>query len=574
VKILTRGDGIFFVPAGSLPVAPRKAVLMRKGVLSRALAADPDGIWFFAPEYRDSYTDLNATFVPASPRAVGNPRPSRGRPAGRPATGTRVIAKARAEEDAMYALGATGSPDPWLYNCYLSERSGEQTVTLEVGNLEPCAPTLRVALYGYTEDARIDPDHELVVSVNGLAREHLKWDGRGYRRFEIELPEGAIQEGANTVSLLAPGTPAIPRGHMVILDYVELEYVSRVSLEHGPVALEVDGVCVVDVGGHESRDATQGVWALEVDPAGRARRVPTRPGPRSTRFSARPGFAHYVATSAQVRSAEDVRRANVMDVPTGTEYLAVGPEEFRETARPLLDFHRARGLSAEYVSLEQAVDSCGHGRYGAGAIINTVRAVGPKYVLLVGDNGYDYLDHTGAGVDPMVPSVLVPSSRLCETNADALFGDLDGDGVPEVPVGRLPVRTHDELARLIAKIVGHDVAGSVPAGVLVADDADSKCDFPAAQRRVAGAFPEVAWAELYLGVHGDSAYIRNGLTEAVNAGTDLVVYQGHGTRSWLASRPGSAGGPARRAARPSSTWRRPRAGSRRRLCIYRRAGAR
>ena len=541
VKILTRADGVFFVPAASLPVAPRRAVLLRNGRYFRPLKADASGIWFFAPDHRGPYTDLNATFVTASLGPVAGPRPS---PARRPAAGTRVLATARAEEDAMYAMGATGSPDPWLYRCYLSDHSGEQTVTLDVCDVEACAPALRVALYSCTEDERVDPDHELIVSVNGRAQAHLAWDGRGYREFEIKLPEGAIREGANTVSLLAPTSPAIPRGHTVVLDYVEAEYESRVSLGGGPVALEVDAPCLVDVGGLESRHAARDVWAVEVDSSGRARRIPARPGPSSVRLAARPGFAYHVAGSAHFRTPEAVRSAQVVGIPAGTEYLAVGPEEFCETARPLVGFRRSRNLSAEYVSLEQAIDTYGHGRYGAAAIINMVRAVNPKYVLLVGDNGYDYLGRTGTGLDPMVPSVLVPSSRLCETNADALFGDLDGDGVPEVPVGRLPVRTPDELARLVDKIVGHDVPGSVPAGVLVADDADSKCDFPAAQRRVAGAFPEVAWTELYLGMHGDSASIRNSLTETVNAGTDLVVYQGHGTRSWLASRPGSAGGPA------------------------------
>jgi hypothetical protein len=218
----------------------------------------------------------------------------------------------------------------------------------------------------------------------------------------------------------------------------------------------------------------------------------------------------------------------------GTEYLAIGPERFRGATGQLLEHHRREGLSCAYVSLEGAIDTYGWGRYGAGAIVNLVRAVGPRYVLLVGDNSYDYLDRTGLGVDPMVPAVLVSTSALCETNADALYGDLDGDGVPDVPVGRLPVRSSGELESFVAKILGHVGSSSGASGILVADDADRAGDFPAAQRRVAESFPEIAWTELYLGVHGGNAVIRNRLTESVNVGTDLVVYQGHGSASWLA----------------------------------------
>jgi len=40
--------------------------------------------------------------------------------------------------------------------------------------------------------------------------------------------------------------------------------------------------------------------------------------------------------------------------------------------------------------------------------------------------------------------------------ADALWGDLDGDGRPDVPVGRLPARSVDELSRAVAKIIVYE----------------------------------------------------------------------------------------------------------------------
>lgn len=185
--------------------------------------------------------------------------------------------------------------------------------------------------------------------------------------------------------------------------------------------------------------------------------------------------------------------------------------------------------------LGEAADTFGWGLYGAKAVRGLVRSVRPRYVLLVGDNTYDYLDREGTGVDPMVPSVLVPTRVLAEANADALFGDLDGDDVPDVPVGRLPVRTAEELELVTERIASRAAAGSRPWGVLLADGADGAGDFPAAQAAVARECPSIDWTELYLGVHGDGVEIRTRLAKCVGAGADLVVYQGHGAPGRLAS---------------------------------------
>ncbi len=535
--IRTRGDGVFFVPAGSLPVAPERATLITAGVQSLPLKCDNAGIWFFAPEYRDSYTDINTTFVAeGAPRGrrTDNGASRRERGLFRRDADYHVTATARAEEDGMYALGAKGCPDPWLYAYYLNNRSPEQTVKVHVPDYLGGATTLRLAVYGYTHDSNVDPDHELIVSVNDEAVVDLTWDGRGYRIFEVVLDEGVVREGENLVGLLAPENPEIPRGHGLVLDYVEVDYARHLSLPRGPLALEVDRPCVLEVPGLSESD----LWVVEVDAQGRGSPVAVSferaLGLYAARFRARRGFAYYVATPEQTRSPDSVDVARVGRVPAGTAYLAIGPERFRGATGPLLELHRWEALSCAYVSLDEVIDSYGWGRYGAGAITNLIRTVAPRYVLLVGDNSYDYLNRTGLGVDPMVPSILVSTSALSKTNADALYGDLDGDGIPDIPVGRLPVRTSGELGKLVAKILSHGGSSSGASGILVADDADRAGDFPAAQRRVAESFPEIPWTELYLGVHGDNAFVRNRLTESVNMGTDLVVYQGHGSVSWLA----------------------------------------
>ncbi len=537
VKIVTRGDGVFRVPASALGRKARRARFVTGGTESPPLAVARDGAWFFAPGYRDSYTDSNATFVVEGRDASGG-RPSSRRPPRPWARGPAVTtarAVSRAETDGAYVIGLPSLIDPWVDPRFVNDSSGEVTVDLDAPGLAPGPAALRVAVCGYTEDARVSPDHELIVSLNGAAVARFAWDGRESEIFEVALPEGAAREGANTVGLLAPRNPEIPRGHGLVFDYVEIEHERRLSLADGPFALELEagaGARVVEVDGGAKGEAP---WVVEVDASGCSTLVPARLVPRApiARFTAREGFAYYVAPAGAERSPEGVTRARVAAVEPGTDYVAVGPEEFRGPTAPLIELRRAEGMRVAYVTLGEAADTWGLGREGAAGIAALVRAVGPRYLLLVGDNAYDYRGLTAGDVDSMVPAFLSRPSALAETNADALYGDIDSDGAPDIPVGRLPVRTAGELANLIGKIVSHGITGSRPAGVLLAGRSGSDEDFAGASRRVAARFSGFDWTELYAGVHGDEAAIRAALARVVDAGSDLVVYQGHGAVSAL-----------------------------------------
>jgi hypothetical protein len=80
----------------------------------------------------------------------------------------------------------------------------------------------------------------------------------------------------------------------------------------------------------------------------------------------------------------------------------------------------------------------------------------PAFLLLVGDCQYGQESQ----------SWYVPS-RICEAYmwntvqdknfaSDAILGDLDGDLVPDIPVGRLPVRTNEQLQLLVSKILSFE----------------------------------------------------------------------------------------------------------------------
>ena len=124
-------------------------------------------------------------------------------------------------------------------------------------------------------------------------------------------------------------------------------------------------------------------------------------------------------------------------------WLVVTRPMFVKALQPLAD-HRYDGCLDVKISTE-----------APGAAIK-VAGRRPAYILLVGD------EVRGAGQQPW--RVASPRRRLYRWRsvqrqtfaADALWGDLDGDLVPDVPVGRLPVRTTAALGRLIKKVLARE----------------------------------------------------------------------------------------------------------------------
>ena len=80
----------------------------------------------------------------------------------------------------------------------------------------------------------------------------------------------------------------------------------------------------------------------------------------------------------------------------------------------------------------------------------------PAYLLLVGDC------QRNMEKEPWYVSVKTcPTYRWQEIQektfaSDAIWGDLDNDMIPDIPVGRLPVRTKEQLQLLVKKIIAYE----------------------------------------------------------------------------------------------------------------------
>lgn len=543
LKVTYREPGVMLIPRASFPVGfdPEHVVVQREGRTIAPLAVTPEGLLVYGPGYRDEYTDRDALFLRRSASATNVSQPSAvsGLFDAQPHSTTPATVKAEFHDVYFDYNFRPFASAPWFSSNYLTNGSA-QSFSLNTPNLAQGPATLEVKLWSLTH-ADASPDHALQVLLNGVAAGLASWKG-GEKMVQLSfnLPSGLLREGANEIQLVTPELYGVA-SQIAFVYSISISY-SQILDGSKPVAAINDGTGskIFEVANLESPNA----WVVDA-------RYEDRPvllssetrvqgdGKFALRFSAAGGGSgkfFVVPIGQEIQPlAVALRQLRPLTDVRGSGYLAVGPSQFIAGVQPLLLARAKQGLRGTALDQERIFDAYGFGRYGPNAIQAAVRALRPQYVLLLGRTTYDYLNYSGANVDPLCPAFLVPTTLWSQTTSDAKFGDL-GRGIPEVAVGRLPVNDAAELAGAVTRILNY--SGAPTSGIrvhAVADFADPMAgDFPNEANSLAATFTELSWQRNYLGVTSASApEVTDQLSAAASGGADWIVYIGHGNASRL-----------------------------------------
>jgi peptidase C25-like protein len=141
-----------------------------------------------------------------------------------------------------------------------------------------------------------------------------------------------------------------------------------------------------------------------------------------------------------------------------------------------------QGFIPAVVDVEDVYDEFSYGEHGPQAIKDfllhaaTNWATKPRYVIFAGDASLDPRNYQNVGNFDFVPTKLVDAT-FSETASDDWLADFSGapvtngpDGIADIPVGRLPLRTVAEANLVLSKIVNYTPANVPQAALLVADD--------------------------------------------------------------------------------------------------------
>ena len=440
----------------------------------------------------------------------------------------RVVLKPREN----YVSSLTNGPAPNFLGP--SVRTGKVTsLKLATPHLVPSAPgSLRVSVQGLS----LIP-HSVKVSLNRRRLGTLSFKNDDVGTATYKTPAAVLKDAENTAALAATGGDL----DFGFVESVQLTYPHSFVADTDSLSFPVRSGRRVSVGGFSGRprvfDISRPERPRELIPTLRKEAEGYTLGVRSPA-----GASRLLAVAEKRFLAASLQRNTPSRLNASSEagdLLVLSHRNFISTVKPLVDLRRTQGLKVVVADVEDVYDEFGFGVHGPQPIKDFLRWTSerlqrpPRYVLLVGDATYDSRNFMRRGSFDFVPTVFVDTVYM-EAPSDDSLADFDDDGVPEMAVGRLPVRTTAQAAAAVGKIVRYDQGGHVGRDVLLVADKNIDYDFEAESKTLYGLIPPgVTINTVYRNEGPTDAAVRSRLLAALNQGPTIVNFFGHGaTTIW------------------------------------------
>ncbi len=249
------------------------------------------------------------------------------------------------------------------------------------------------------------------------------------------------------------------------------------------------------------------------------------------------------------------------------DYLIITHPTFLTVANKIADFHRSNGIVVKVVGIKEIYNEFGGGQPDISAIRNFCKMYFDKFqltakplknLLLLGDASYDYSNRITNNTN-YLPTWQSESSfhPLTSYMTDDYYGylsdqdDINNNLAPnllDIGIGRLPINTIAEGETYLQKML--DYNSNTAKGAwrndlhFIADDEDGNLhlnDAEQIQQTAAAANEAFLNKKIYLDTYqqistsAGSRYplVNNAINNAVNAGSLIVNYNGHGGNTRL-----------------------------------------
>ncbi|MGI9289915.1 MAG: C25 family cysteine peptidase [Gammaproteobacteria bacterium] len=449
---------------------------------------------------------------------------------------TRSVARQR-----QYSF-ASPNGDPW-YDDRLLAINGpvrrDYDVVLDHYVETAAGSELKLMVWGVTNFPE-SPDHHLQVEFNGEVVADRYFDGLVDMPIDAELSEGLVREGSNTLTLHLPHDMGV-QADLVNLEGYRVRYPRAFVAESDRLSFSAAGR-VFEVTGFSSEQVE--VYRQQRD--GSLERLSefevhaTEAG-YSVRFAGTVHAANYhvVGESALLTPGLESPPSDFIEV-TGARYHIISHADFiGADLDRLVAAREAEGYSVQVVDVETLYAAYSHhitDPLAIQAYLKDVYAEGADYVLLVGGDTYDYHDYLGQDAISFIPSLYAQTDALIRFSpVDALYTDIDGDLMPDMAIGRFPVRNSQDVATMVDQTLAYSNQVSTRTAVFAADAYDQVqgLDFMQDSENAVDRLPFDWQIELaYVDEQGVSG-ARNTLLDSINSGVALIAFFGHsGPTTW------------------------------------------
>lgn len=469
---------------------------------------------------------------------------------------TSYAARLLVEENMYYDFLAPSKTDPWHFGQLIA--SGGTLGTPRSFILEGVVDgpqRIDVEVYGIVDLAGPGNDHDVAIAVNNTVAGGQQFDGNQATTISLTNAAGAFNlvEGGNTIRMDLNGIEGMPFD-AVALNKAVVTYTRHAAayadLLHGQMS--AGQYRIAGFTGKGIRVYVKGQnddWHVLT----KARRRGSASNGYRIEFVLEQA-AEVMILGPKARLTPRVEMLeDESDITSGkAEYLIVAHADFIGPELSGFAQYRAQtsGLTVKVVDVAQIYQQFGQAVPDAQPIHRYVKfaakSLDTKYLLLVGGDQYDYKNHISNAVS-FVPTLyaVTPGGKLKiqQNPVDSLYGDLDGDQVPDIPVGRFPVRTLAELTAVTEKVLDYEASQGYQNLALVAADINdngNNISFEAEAESIIDMLP-ADWQSSAVRVYPESAgaaVAKNRLIDGFAAGSRLVSYVGHSAEQvWSRSTP-------------------------------------
>jgi hypothetical protein len=405
--------------------------------------------------------------------------------------------------------------------------------------------TIRVMMQGKTDDYAADPDHHTQILLNGVVISDESWSGQTTFLQTATTPQTNLLSGQNTVTLASVGETGASVD-ILYVNWLELDYAATLTALEEQLKFEVSGSGFYNltVDGFSQPK----VFVLDItDPLQIAvlpnLTVATDPidGYQiqySDQFDG--NKTYYVLAAEQLLKPDSI----TIDTPLTqlkspchqVDYLLIYHDSFNITELQALI--AARGVQIMSVPVSDIYDEFNDGIADPQAIkdfltyaYDNYTPPRPTYVLLVGDANRDTLNELGYGTN-YIPTHTFDTSEMGETPTDNWFVSVSGiDPLPDMFLGRIPIRTQAELDAVVNKLRRYPQApldGWQRNVLFVADSSPGFEDV--SKQLIAQYLTNYTSKQIYLREYqGDKEAVTQDIIQAINAGAIVTNYTGHGS---------------------------------------------
>jgi Peptidase family C25 len=404
------------------------------------------------------------------------------------------------------------------------------TANVPVNNLAGASAQLEVVLQGVTNE-----NHLVHVVFNGSDLGTINFANTDHPAGKFAVPAAALREGDNSVEL----TSMAGASDVSLIDVVRLTYNRNLTATDNALSFSVNSrdtrrisgftnpnVRVLDISDANSPFELKA--AVSPDAGGYAVMVESK---QASALSTRTLLA---IAGSQSRAVDSVR-ANVPSAwwaqKAGANYVLLTTADLATALEPLAQMRRSQGMTVAVVDVEDVYDEFSFGKHSPEALRDFLQRAmkswkrQPRFVLFAGDASYDPRNYLGQGLNDLVPTKLIDTS-LTETASDDWLADFNNDGIADLAIGRLPIRTAAEASQLVNKIVSYEnsAVDTSRSALLVADSS-----FEATNNAMKNLLPAGQPVQLINRSATDDATAHSQVINGLNQGPRLANYFGHGS---------------------------------------------